>query len=233
MDWPVIGAVSAVAVVAGAVTFEVVTLVRSDSSAVKGPPPLASYGSSVDRSAYEIPGFATGRTGDPPPPSFPLIRLIDPDRDSPPESRPETAPAPAPAKAPSQATVVRPPAPAPPALAPQPPSGPKLAKLTTPETDALLQPRVEVWRVVPTANASYFNLGGHIDKNGIVDSLATPYLRDALKAHSKFPQLPPDIKTHILTQNINLCKIAPYRQLLGMDDRVLEQEQAVRFERIR
>jgi hypothetical protein len=118
-------------------------------------------------------------------------------------------------------------------LAPQPPSGPKLAKLTTPETDALLQPRVEVWRVVPTANASYFNLGGHIDKNGIVDSLATPYLRDALKAHSKFPQLPPDIKTHILTQNINLCKIAPYRHLIGMDDRVLEQEQAVRFERIR
>jgi hypothetical protein len=87
--------------------------------------------------------------------------------------------------------------------------------------------------VVPTANASYFNLGGHIDKNGIVDDLANSHLRDALKAHSKFPLLPPDIKTHILTQNINLPKIAPYRNLLGMDDRILEQEQAVKFIRVR
>jgi hypothetical protein len=68
---------------------------------------------------------------------------------------------------------------------PQPPNQTKLAKLTTPEVDAPLQPRAEVWRVVPTANASYFNLGGHIDKNGIVDSLASGYLRDALKSHSK------------------------------------------------
>ena len=87
--------------------------------------------------------------------------------------------------------------------------------------------------MVPTANASYFNLGGHIDNNGIVDSLASPHLRDALKQHSKFAQLPPDIRTHILTQNINLPKIAPYRGLLGMDDAIMEREQAVRFIRVR
>ena len=53
------------------------------------------------------------------------------------------------------------------------------------------------------------------------------------KQHSKFGTLPPDIRTHILTQNIDLCRVAPYRTLLGMDDRVLEQEQAEKFIRVR
>ena len=81
VDWLVVAAVSAVVVVTGVVAFEVVALVRSDTKTVNRPSLLASDGSSVNRSAYEIPGFATGRTGDPPPPSFPLIRLIDPDRE--------------------------------------------------------------------------------------------------------------------------------------------------------
>ena len=102
------------------------------------------------------------------------------------------------------------------------------AKPTPPE----VQPRVDQWRVVVTAKASYFNLGGHVDSAGIVDSLATSHLRDALKSHRNFAQLPPDIRTHILTQNINLPKIAPYRNLLGMNDKTLEEEQAVRFERV-
>jgi hypothetical protein len=240
VDWLVVGAVSAVVVVTGVVAFEVVGLVRSDTKTASRPPLLASYGSSVDRSAYEIPGFATARAGDPPPLSFPLIRLIDPDRDSPPTTNapPATPPAATAGKAPAQPKPSSAPPPTmatqPPTAAPQPPPNEvKLAKLTTPETDTLPQPRLEVWRVVPTANASYFNLGGHIDKNGIVDNLATPHLRDALKQHSKFGQLPPDIKTHILTQNIDLPKIAPYRNLLGMDDRILEQEQAVKFIRVR
>jgi hypothetical protein len=236
VDWLVVGALLAVVIVTGVVGFELVALVHSDTKTAKAPPLLASYGSSVDRSAYEIPGFTTGRAGGPPPVSFPLIRLIDPDRDSPPESRPTTAPAaapaPPPAKATAQPSVAKPSLAAPPP-APPAPSETKLAKLTTPEVGAPLQPRAEVWRVVPTANASYFNLGGHIDNNGIVDSLASPHLRDALKQHSKFAQLPPDIRTHILTQNINLPKIAPYRGLLGMDDKILEQEQAVRFIRVR
>jgi len=91
---------------------------------------------------------------------------------------------------------------------------------------------VDQWRVVVTAKASYFNLGGHVDSSGIVDSLASSHLRDALKSHRNFAQLPPEIRTHILTQNINLTKVAPYRGLLGMNDKTLEEEQAVRFERI-
>ena len=35
MDWPVIGAVSAVAIVAGAVTYEVVVFMQSDPAPVK------------------------------------------------------------------------------------------------------------------------------------------------------------------------------------------------------
>jgi hypothetical protein len=240
VDWLVVAAVSAVVVVTGVVAFEVVALVRSNTKTVNRPPLLASDGSSVNRSAYEIPGFATGRTGDPPPPSFPLIRLIDPDRDSSPANAPPTAPAATAGKAPAQPSVAKPSIAPPPAFVPQPPTSapqrpnePMLAKLTTPETDAPLQLRAAVWRVVPTANASYFNLGGHIDNNGIVDSLASPHLRDALKQHSKFAQLPPDIRTHILTQNINLPKIASYRGLLGMDDAIMEREQAVRFIRVR
>ena len=243
VDWLVVGALLAVVIVTGVVGFELVALVHSDTKTAKAPPLLASYGSSVDRSAYEIPGFATARPGDPPPLSFPLIRLIDPDRDSPPANAPPTTAPPATTgkapsatadKAPAQPSVAKPSIAAPsPLPAPLAPNETKLAKLTTPELEAPLQPRAEVWRVVPTANASYFNLGGHIDSNGIVDSLASPHLRDALKQHSKFAQLPPDIRTHILTQNINLPKIAPYRGLLGMDDKILEQEQAVRFIRIK
>jgi hypothetical protein len=242
MDWLVVGALSAVGIVTAVVGFELVALVHSGPKTAKAPPLLASYGSSVDRSAYEIPGFATARPGNPPPLSFPLIRLIDPDRDSSSANDQPTAPAAttgkAPVatagKAPAQPSVATPSIAAPSQLpAPLAPNETKLAKLTTPELEAPLQPRAEVWRVVPTANASYFNLGGHIDNNGIVDSLASPHLRDALKQHSKFAQLPPDIRTHILTQNINLPKIAPYRGLLGMDDKILEQEQAVKFIKVR
>jgi len=56
MDWPVIGAVSAAVIVAGAVTFEVVVFVQSNPTPVKRAPQLVSYGSSVERSANEIPG---------------------------------------------------------------------------------------------------------------------------------------------------------------------------------
>lgn len=238
MDGPVIGAVAAVAIVGGAVAFEAVTLMRSGATPAKAPPRLANYGTPVERKAYDIPGFSSNK-GDETAMSFPLIRLIDPDRvpdredfqggtktSSPvnsagldriknttaiPES-PKT-------KAPSTGEL-------------------KVAKLTPTDTEALpsatvAPARTEQWRVIPTANASYFNLGGHIDKAGTVDSIATPHLRDALKQHTKFGQLPPDIKTHILTQNINLPKIAPYRTLLGMDDKILEQEQAVKFVRAR
>jgi len=46
--------------------------------------------------------------------------------------------------------------------------------------------------------------------------LASPHLRDALKQHRKFGQLSPDIKTHILTQTINLLKIREIREGTAM-----------------
>ncbi|MBR0779553.1 hypothetical protein JQ625_32435 [Bradyrhizobium diazoefficiens] len=244
LDWTVAGAIAAVAVVGGVVAFEVVSLLRSDAAPAKRPPLLASYGSSVERTAYDIPGFASSGK-DERPLSFPLIRLIDPDRDAAPDTQAAKGTSPAGAKATGAAPAKKSPAgqdTTKPAAAPattQSPAEVKVAKLTPTETDApppaaaAAAPRPEQWRVIATANASYFNLGGHIDKAGIVDSLASPHLRDALSKHSKFGQLPPDIKTHILTQNINLPKIAPYRSLLGMDDRILEQEQAVKFVRVR
>jgi hypothetical protein len=197
---------------------------QSGATPAKRGPQLASYGSSVERSANELPGFSTGRSTEWTP-SFPLIPLIDPDSvpngesQTPADSRRET-------QAPQGAAKAARSNDQPAAAVPSPES--KTAKLSTPE----LQPRAEQWRVVVTSKASYFNLGGHVDSAGIVDSLASSHLRDALKSHRNFPQLPPDIKTHILTQNINLNKLAPYRGLLGMNDKTLEEEQAVRFEKV-
>lgn len=236
MDWPMIGAVSAATIVAGVVTFEVVALVNSGPEPVRRAPDLTSYGSSVERSAYELPGFATGRPAQPMP-SFPLMRLIDPDRTFPIEGEENPAnqgPASAlPKKTPAPTVSTKP---APTASTKMEPQGDsRTATLTTPEIKTAApyaQPRQDQWRVIVTSKASYFNLGGHVDASGIVDSLATSHLRDALKTHRNFAQLPPDIKTHILTQNINLAKIAAYRGLLGIDDRTMEAEQGIRFERV-
>jgi hypothetical protein len=64
-------------------------------------------------------------------------------------------------------------------------------------------------RVLVTSKASYFNLGGHVDSAGIVDSIASSRLRDALKEHKNFARLPPDIRTHILTHGPIPCCILP------------------------
>jgi hypothetical protein len=232
MDWPLIGAVSAATIIAGAVTFEVIVLVKADPEPVKRTQLLASYGSSVDRSAYELPGFSTGKP-EAPAPSFPLIRLIDPDRTFPIDGQEPTLQAPA--AAPASSPIKKTPAPSVSAKTTDPPGDVRVAKLTTPEIKLAVpdaQPRPDQWRVIVTSKASYFNLGGHVDSAGIVDGLASSHLRDALKTHRNFTRLPPDIRTHILTQNINLPRIAPYRGLLGIDDRAMEEEQAIRFERV-
>jgi hypothetical protein len=225
MDWPLIGAVSAVTIVAGVVVFEVVAFVQSEPESARSAPAQASYAGSIERSATELPGFSTGRPNAWTP-SFPLIPLIDPDRIPEAESPIPADQIPAPETPRKRLVPVRQ---SPPAdLTKLPLEESKTAKLSMPE----VQPRAEQWVVVVTAKASYFNLGGHVDKAGIVDSLASSYLRDALKSHKNFAQLPPEIRAHILTQNINLTKVAPYRGLLGMNDKTLEEEQAVRFERI-
>jgi hypothetical protein len=96
------------------------------------------------------------------------------------------------------------------------------------------QPKIGIqeWRAIPTARANLFNLGGHLDQSGLVDSMASPRLRDAFKKVKNYNKLPPEAKTLIEEPNINLSKLAPYRGLLGMDDRKIEQEQAVKFVRI-
>ncbi|MGY4598053.1 hypothetical protein ACVWXL_005799 [Bradyrhizobium sp. GM22.5] len=237
MDWPIFGAVTALTIVGGAVAYQAVTLLKSDTAPAKAPHILASYGTSVERTAYDIPGFGNSASADRAP-SFPLIRLIDPNRTPDPASA--TPILPTPSKAPAgnpqrKLPVVQ--ESAKPAL---PRAGEaKMAKLTPtemaspPPSLALAPARGEQWRVVPTATANFQNLGGHIDKVGVVDGLATPYLREALRQHSRFAQLPPEIKTQILTQNIDLPRLAPYRGLLGMDDRILDQEQGIRFVRVR
>jgi hypothetical protein len=90
----------------------------------------------------------------------------------------------------------------------------------------------DLWEVHTTAKASYFNLGGHVDKNGVVDSLASGYLRDALKKHQNYAKLPARIQAYINEPNINLAKIAEYRALLGIDDKEMEEKQGLQFVRI-
>ena len=91
---------------------------------------------------------------------------------------------------------------------------------------------VEQVRVVATSQASMFNLGGHINKAGIVDSMASPHLKEALQKHRNFGKLPPAIQAHINSApNLDLNRLAPYRGLLGMDESMMET-QGVRFERV-
>jgi hypothetical protein len=90
----------------------------------------------------------------------------------------------------------------------------------------------EQWRAVKTSKANAFNLGGHIDQGGIVDTLASSHLRDAFKTLTTYQKLPQHVRNLIEAQNINLSKLAPYRLLLGIHDKKLEDEQAVRFEKV-
>ena len=236
MDWPVIGTVSATILVAGAFTFEVVVFMQPDPAPIRPLPRLprlieparmTQSESSMPRLAkvIEPDRVAQGERQLPP-----LARLTEPDpvprSESPPPADPEPA-----VPAPQTASIAS-------AFAKLPPSGVvysappprefKTAKLTLPDP----QPRAEQWRVVVTAGANYYNLGGHVDRAGIVDELASSHLREGLKVHRNFARLPPDLRAHILTQNISLPKLAPYRGLLGMNDKTLEDEQAIRFVRV-
>jgi hypothetical protein len=101
-----------------------------------------------------------------------------------------------------------------------------------PPTQPKPQISSDLWEVYTTSKASYFNLGGHLDKNGVVDSLASSYLRDALKKHKNYAKLPPQIQAYIEAPNVNLAKVAGYRALLGIDDKEMEEKQGVKFIRI-
>jgi hypothetical protein len=131
--------------------------------------------------------------------------------------------------------VVQRPAPEPSGKAP-PPEQKKMASIDprpAPKAPAAAPPVVvEQVRVVATSQASMFNLGGHISKAGIVDSMASPHLKEALQKHRNFGKLPPSLQAHVNSApNLDLNKLAPYRGLLGMDDSMMET-QGVRFERV-
>jgi hypothetical protein len=112
------------------------------------------------------------------------------------------------------------------------PLPPVYASEATPPPRSKPQTSSDLWEVHTTAKASYFNLGGHVNKNGVVDSLASSYLRDALKKHQNYVKLPSHIQAYINEPNINLAKIAGYRAVLGIDDKEMEEKQGVQFIRI-
>jgi len=221
MDWPLAGIAIGIAAFTGATAYGVVSYIESDSppqhkAAEKSPEPVLTPRSALPRFISPDEQFDD---------TTPLISLSKPqgsfEFEKPSEASPsQPAPPPVKARHPPPARAITP------AAKPLPPSN----------TTAMINPfhaqQAVQWRVIPTANASYFNLGGHIDRAGTVDSVASEQLREAFKAHRNFNRLPPDIRTHILTQNISLPKIAPYRGLLGINDKTIEREQAVRFERV-
>ena len=217
MDWPLTGALAGVTLLAGVVTFGTIAVLRSTPEPVKKAPsfvPVVLSSESVaDLSGPELPSAAPPSLYPPDPP--PTVARKAPAAQAP-------APAPAAATAPEPRSKAPPPAEqkkvasvAPAAQAPPPPS-----------------PPVIQWRVVTTSKAHGMNLGGHVDKNGVVGSLASGHLREALRKHRNYGKLPAPIRTHIETENINLVRIAPYRALVGIDDKKLVDEQGVRFVRV-
>jgi len=216
MDWPLAGAVAGVLVLAGAVTAGTVVALRATPEPPKKPQTFVLLlAPPPDTPGYTQTSLSTNDDDE----ATAEARLQRP-------SDPITPPAPKKSAHPEATAKV----------SPTPGHNAKPAPAPGAGADAAKQPlqvAPERWRVVTTAKASFFNLGGHVDKAGVVDSMASEHLREAFKKHRNFPKLPPDIKAHINTSStIDLVKLAPYRKLLGVDDRWLEQEQGVRFERI-
>ena len=214
MDWPLTGAVAGVAVLAGAVSFGAMVALRTTPEPVKKPPTFVLLlAPPADTPGYTIASLPSDTDDD--------LRVDSRPSDAPtypPEQKETVAHRPAEKlvkgdASHSQSNV-------------GPSSGPAVVTPASPVAP-------ERWRVTTTSKASNFNLGGHVDKAGIVDSMATEYLREAFKKHRNFEKLPPDIRSYINnTQNISLVKLAPYRTLLGVNDKWLEEEQGVKFERI-
>lgn len=222
MDWPLAGIAIGIAAFTGATAYGVVSYIETDpppqhKAAAKSPEPALT-----PRSALRLSLSPDEQFND----TTPLISLSRPQESfefdkSSGASSSQPAPPLVKDRHPLPARAITP------AAKPHPPPSDNIAMINPHHVQQAVQ-----WRVVATANASYFNLGGHINGAGIVDSAASEQLREAFKVHRNFKKLPPDIRTHILTQNISLPKIAPYRGLLGINDKTIEREQAVRFERV-
>jgi len=243
MDWPLTGALVGVALLAGTVGYELLAIERSS------PEPAKKYqGTSIllparDRPAVDASAYApAAEYAAPVPASAPQAysnasaavpasapRLYGSAAASQPTDGPRVYSTASASERPYRLDT-------PPAAVSRPKDHAPLAEYASlPHNDTKPPPpkmTVDAWEVQITAKASYFNLGGHVDKNGVVDSTASSYLRDALKKNQNYPKLPPEIKAYIEAPNINLAKIAGYRALLGMDDREMEEKQGVKFIRV-
>jgi hypothetical protein len=234
MDWTLTGALAGVAILATTVGYEFVVITRSN------PEPAKKYeATAVLIPARERPVISTHTLSS-------ASELAYTPAPAPQTHAPSVAYAPAPqTHAPSVAYAPAPQTHAPSvAYAPAPPThAPAAVTAPAPQTSSAHnevkpppkpQPQVnsDSWQVQTTAKANYYNLGGHVDRNGIVDSLASGYLSEALKKHKNFPKLPAQIQAHINAPNVNLAKIAGYRGLLGIDDREMEDKQGIKFIRV-
>jgi hypothetical protein len=225
MDWTLTGALGGLAIVASAAGYELSVVARSN------PEPAIEYRATpaliptLQRPVDNANAPAAGYT---PPSDAPAVAYAPaPPADTPPVS--DTAGSP---QYRSRVEIPPPIASRPKDHSPPPVypiSGDKEAK---PPPQPKPQLNSDIWEVRTTAKASYFNLGGHVDKNGVVDSLASSYLRDALMKHKNYARLPAQIQMTIGGPNINLAKIAGYRALLGMDDKEMEEKQGVKFIKI-
>jgi hypothetical protein len=217
MDWPLTGSVAGVVVLAGAVSFGTMAALRTTPEPVKKPPTfILLLAPPAGTPGYITTSLASNADDD--------LRI---------DSRPLQSGEPAYPPAQKEPIVQRPAERLAKGNASQ--SASKLNSSGGPDAASKLALQVapERWRVTTTSKANTFNLGGHVDKAGIVDSMASEHLREAFKKDRNFEKLPPDIKAHINnSQNINLVKLAPYRKLVGINDKWLEEEQGVRFERI-
>jgi hypothetical protein len=217
MDWPLTGSVAGVVVLAGAVTFGTMAALRTTPEPVKKPPTFVLLlAPPAGTPGYIIASLPSNADDD--------LRI---------DSRPLQSGEPAYPPAQKKPIVQRPTE----RLANGNASQRQSNAGSSPGPDTTSKRATEVaperWRVTTTSMANNFNLGGHVDKSGIVDSMASEHLREAFKKHRNFEKLPPDMKAHINnSQNISLVKLAPYRKLLGVNDKWLEEEQGVRFERI-
>ena len=241
MDWPLTGALAGITILTAGASYGVVTLILSDVPVPKQAVKSAQLVPTPALPIYRTPSLPREELNPKAPPL--LLNPFSPFDIR--KTNLETDPAPAEIAPTAKArppSVVKKASPL--RLASLPPATVEGVAPVVPKSNASLQtgpqgapasPVIaqEKWRVVATANASYFNLGGHINLKGVVDSLASSHLRDAFKAHRNFGKLPPDIRSHIASsENIDLTRIAPYRVLLGINDKKIEEEQAVRFERV-
>jgi hypothetical protein len=228
MDWTLTGALGGVAILAIAAGYELSVIVRSNPEPAKeyrATPaliptperPVVDANSNAPAVGYTLQSSAPA-----------VVDAPAPQADAPPVSNTAGSP-----QYSSRVEIPPPIASRPKDHAPPPVypiSGSKEAKPPPPQPKPQISS--DIWEVHPTAKASYFNLGGHVDRNGVVDSLASSYLKNALMKHKNYAKLPPQIQTYIDGPNINLAKIAGYRALLGMDDKEMEEKQGVKFIRI-